>query len=312
MPRPSDMIPVEWLAFFDEMYKWPNVPKEQRLQILVEANLSYTQLETLCDIINDNLEYQDEIPEKFERFLRQLGDIICGYDPISNYFWEIKTRQDFSLFKNPQEEFPTDSEDWRAVYELYRGEVGEDMIIAATKGDISVVKDILEAGMGDVNVQDKDGYTALMTASHKGNPEIVRYLLEKGADPKIQNYYEGTALALGSRFGNVKVVQTLLEWGANPNDVSVSVYPPLIEAIIEGANEVILALLNARADPNVLFDGQTPLMIAADENVNAIQILLEAGADPNIQNEEGKTVLDLAIEDGAEEIYDLLRLTSLS
>ena len=54
------------------------------------------------------------------------------------------------------------------------------------KGDLETLKVMLAKG-ADVNSQDKEGHTALMTAAHFGNVEIAELLLASGADVFIKN-----------------------------------------------------------------------------------------------------------------------------
>ena len=55
------------------------------------------------------------------------------------------------------------------------------LILAAQSGHVEVVRLLLEAG-ADKDVADDDGATALMEAAYRGHVEVVRLLLEAGAD----------------------------------------------------------------------------------------------------------------------------------
>ncbi len=74
-------------------------------------------------------------------------------------------------------------------------DVNKTLIYASASGEIEVVKLLLEAG-ADVNHQSKKGNTALMYASHNGHIEVVKLLLEAGAVADIQNNSGQTALSM--------------------------------------------------------------------------------------------------------------------
>jgi ankyrin repeat protein len=62
------------------------------------------------------------------------------------------------------------------------------LIVAAQRGDISVVSSLLSEENGiDVNAQNRDGSTALMMASQAGHERVVSLLLERGAQLEIPN-----------------------------------------------------------------------------------------------------------------------------
>ena len=68
-----------------------------------------------------------------------------------------------------------------------------EMILESYDNRINVVRLLLDTG-ADINAQDTDGNTALTNASHRGNIEIVRLLLDRGADVNIKDEDDVTAL----------------------------------------------------------------------------------------------------------------------
>jgi hypothetical protein len=60
-------------------------------------------------------------------------------------------------------------------------------IFQAARYDLKRVKECLEGGRVLINSTDRDGDTALIMAATVGYLECVRYLLDQGADPNIQN-----------------------------------------------------------------------------------------------------------------------------
>jgi hypothetical protein len=106
----------------------------------------------------------------------------------------------------------------------------------------------------------------------------------------------GSCLVYAIYLSPFAFIRTLLESGADPNAPVDDGFPPLIAALCctrktPGANtrtdvdEVIRLLLKFGADPNQRgINDYTPLhMAVAEHNLPAIQILLDAGADPTLR-----------------------------
>jgi len=84
---------------------------------------------------------------------------------------------------------------------------------ASMYGHIEVVKLLLEAG-ADVNAKTIDGDTALKWASDYGHTEIVKLLLEAGADVNAKDKWGNTALVKAIDSGYIKIVKLLKQYGA--------------------------------------------------------------------------------------------------
>jgi len=100
-----------------------------------------------------------------------------------------------------------------------RNDYGETPLIRASFHAINnaqLVKMLLDAG-ADPDIQDELGQTALMKAGYTGNIEIVKRLLNAGADPNIQDENGSTVLFDVINRGHVKVLKLLLRKGINPN-----------------------------------------------------------------------------------------------
>jgi len=81
------------------------------------------------------------------------------------------------------------------------------LIWAAYRGYAEIVKLLLDAG-ADFNERDDDGQTALIGAAISGHAEIVKLLIEKGADVNIEDKYNKTALDYAEKD---EIKQLLLE-----------------------------------------------------------------------------------------------------
>ena len=90
----------------------------------------------------------------------------------------------------------------------------EELFDAARRGDRARVAQLLEAGV-DVNAKARYDATALMFAADRGHLEIVRLLVERGADVNIADtFYKFTALGMALGSGHRDVAKYLLQHGA--------------------------------------------------------------------------------------------------
>ncbi len=138
--------------------------------------------------------------------------------------------------------------------------------------------------------------------------ELMRRLLSAGADPDVLDDDLVAPLAVAARRADRDVVRALLDAGAG---TMTGIEPPWEQAFIGGDLEIQRWFLEAGADPNVRFeDDFTPLMLAAQTGLEAVEQLLAAGADPKATNRDGNSALSLAAERGDLAVYD--RLAPLS
>ena len=97
-------------------------------------------------------------------------------------------------------------------------DINEDFLKAANLGRIAEVQKLLDAG-ADVNIQDKEGFTALMLSAWYGSTEVytqtVQALIDASADVNARNMYGKTALMLAEEKGNTTVVDMLQKAAAD-------------------------------------------------------------------------------------------------
>jgi ankyrin repeat protein len=204
--------------------------------------------------------------------------------------------------------------------------------IAADLGSTEMVKMVLATGMSPDGADNP--VTPLVRASRRGHVEIMKVLLEAGADPnKESDCRNSSAIADAARMGHLDAVELLLSFGANPNGDLEQGKPALHQAARVGSESMVALLMNHGADPNRLdsmgwaamhyaaegghlkvlgvliqsgadlnvrttqgdFAGTTPLMLAV-AHPSCVHALLRAGADASLMNRKKQTVMHLAGE----------------
>lgn len=181
----------------------------------------------------------------------------------------------------------------------------EDTFFNAVKrGDIQATKEFLEGGT-DINMQDLSNRTVKtalqiavknVAARHvdfrENDVEMVRMLIEAGADLTVRYQSEENILGYAVDQNATEVVKMLIEAGAELEAGNKRGETPLFYAAAFG-REALPILIQAGADVNTANnDGDTALMYAAKlGELEAIRLLIEAGADVNRVGPVGNTAL---------------------
>ena len=191
---------------------------------------------------------------------------------------------------------------------------GETVLMnCARTGNGPSVSALIAAG-ANVNVKEPEhDQTALMWAAAEKHPEVVRLLLEAGADIRARsriyaqtvtsevtqragreelNYTVlrggSTALLFAARSGDVESVRLLLAAGADVNDTLPTGMSALVLAAHSGHRLLAGLLLEKGADPNAAAVGYTALHAAVLRgDLNVVNDLLSHGANPNAQITKG-------------------------
>ena len=180
---------------------------------------------------------------------------------------------------------------------------------------------LLERG-ADVNTRRNDHWTPLHIASHLGNIEIVRLLLDHGADPEANaEGYMGSKPLHNVSHGKyispedgARVVQLLLEHGVDVNTRRNDRWTPLHIASHFGRLEIVQVLIDHSADVDSVDDfDKTPLHDVSqgqyesqEDGVRIAQLLLDHGADVNAKSRAGDTPLTLAARNKRPKLGELL------
>jgi len=179
-------------------------------------------------------------------------------------------------------------------------------------GDLDFVKECLERGM-DINARAQiSSATPLDAAIYGGHKPIFDYLILNGSDVNAIGYEDGTMLMAAANQGQAEMLKILLENGADPNIASpVTGETPLHAATAKGfakdTLECVKLLLEAGANPNkkaksevstatyyrdIKVVGETPLHLAAAfGSKEMIEVLLQYNADPSLKDDRGESPL---------------------
>ena len=137
------------------------------------------------------------------------------------------------------------------------------LLDAAKSGDVNAVKFLFNYTSDICTTDDQYRNTPLIYAAANGHVEVVRVLLECGANVEKANAYQQTAIHGAAWYGYLEVCRLLLEWGAKLNPRDKWKATPLHDAARWG-------------------------------NLSVVKLLVEKGADIKVKNGNGMTASDLA------------------
>jgi ankyrin repeat protein len=167
------------------------------------------------------------------------------------------------------------------------------LLTAAQTNDLATVKNLLEKGV-DVNMRGPDRNTPIMEAAYAGHLEMAKLLLVHGADLSAKKTDGATATLL---IGDHKDVGALFK------NVS-----QLVDAASSGDIRTLQELVDSGTPVNGLDqNGRAALNEAAwNGKTEAVKLLLDKGANPNIRKADGASPADLAAGQKHQDIVDLL------
>ncbi|MEK7781208.1 MAG: ankyrin repeat domain-containing protein, partial [Verrucomicrobiota bacterium] len=178
---------------------------------------------------------------------------------------------------------------------------------AAIKGDLTRVKTLLAAGQMII-VRDDNGRTALMRAAEHGHYEIVKALLQAGANvgdtvsDRDSIWFGCNAVIFAAQSGSEEIVETLISAGASPDCEACDETSPLGIAVGHRSVRMVACLLKARAPIS-----DNHLIASVWNGTQAITILLiNAGAKANVSNDLGQPALHRAAETGQLQVVQAL------
>lgn len=157
---------------------------------------------------------------------------------------------------------------------------------------------LLERG-ANINVEDYFGHTTLMIAAREGKLKLMKYLLERGVEINTLDHFGSDAQHSAVKENQPEALELLWERGANSGLRDMWGKNLLLAAAYSGQVEMMM-YLEKKGFSLIECDakGNTPLLIAVDQGqLDVVKYMLKKGCDINEKNIEGRTALMLAAID---------------
>lgn len=196
--------------------------------------------------------------------------------------------------------------------------------VAAFRGDVDMISALYNDG-ASVNVRDEEGatplhkatyvqslpaikyllqkkasanlgtyerrWTPLMIATALANFDLVKALVDGGADVRISSFERASPVQIAAAAGSSQIVDFLIQKGANLDTFDAKGWTPLHNAI-QGHHVDTVKVIVKHVDPNKTYNGVLPVTLAGILGHNdLVEILLQNGASANIEDAEGWTPL---------------------
>jgi ankyrin repeat protein len=164
--------------------------------------------------------------------------------------------------------------------------VNEQLFRAAKRGEADIVKKLIENG-ADINAQNSNGQTATMIATYHNDFKTAKVLIEAGADVNIRDHMKNNPFLYAGAEGLIDILELTIKAGADPSITNRYGGTALIPASEHGYVDVVKELLNhTEIDVNHVNNlGWTALLEA---------IVLNDG------NEKQQQTVQLLIDNGAD------------
>jgi len=148
------------------------------------------------------------------------------------------------------------------------------------KGNIYLIKYLLKLGIKINPSLDENNWTALHHACKYGQENILKYLIERGADINRKTRERYTTLQIAIEYKQENIAIYLIEHGANVNEKTHDNDYPLHMAILFKQENVAKCLIEHGANVNELnYVDVLPLQVAIKtKQENIAKLLIERGA----------------------------------
>ncbi len=153
-------------------------------------------------------------------------------------------------------------------------ELNDQLFEAVRKGDAAAVTSLLDRG-ADVNARFRYGMTALFKAAERGNVEVTKVLLDRGADVKVKDtFYQATAMTWALNGKHFEIVRMLLQKGAE------GVEDVLMQGTQESNPELVKMALDSGSLKPADLTVALVASEGNQKNAAIVEMLKKAGAQP--------------------------------
>lgn len=172
---------------------------------------------------------------------------------------------------------------------------------AIYNNDSREIRRMIADGIVDLDTSGKSGFSYLLYAVYVEKYNVVKILLENGADPNqlsVVEHPDGCIEHLTplycvcrNHWYPIKYIKLLVEHGANVNDTSVS--PPLVTCIMNSGKDQkrVRYLIENGANINQVFGDYTPMQHAVlSRRLDLVDLLWDYGADPLYIGKRGNSL----------------------
>lgn len=196
----------------------------------------------------------------------------------------------------------------------WTNENNETMLhICAKKGYASAIKWLIEKG-ANIEAQTDDGSTPIFYSINSKDREAIYILIEAGANVNHLNKFNRTVLQEAVITASNKFIDILIQHTKKLNNCDVHGNNLIFDAVANGSEDVItkIAQLDSIDINQINEEGHTILHkeVILKDNELAMK-LLELGADPTIQDKEGKNFLFYAVSKGSKNINVIKKAVEL-
>ncbi len=179
---------------------------------------------------------------------------------------------------------------------------------AAGNGNVAAVQTMIQLGF---ELSPRGKSTALHVAGFKGRVEVIRALIDAGADTTIRDPdYNTPSFVHAMHNFQEEAAEILMDCPMDIFAASAMGKTEQVKAALSEDGDLVHARFHSvRTGPQEVYerDWVTPLWFAAmNGRTDIVGLLLEHGADPQVADAEGRSILDYARDAGQDQIVEML------